>query len=86
MRLTGHRGALLNVRQAMLNAGFADSMRSWCRPTRRRSLAGPVSATRVRLHPAVDRWLRDLEQNADWANDTAVPINGAVRNGTPNPV
>ena len=61
---TNIKGAILNVRQAMLNAGYADSAVQDHRadllvadPERFRL---PLLA--VGLHAAVDRWLRVLEQ------------------------
>jgi hypothetical protein len=81
---TAIRGALLNVRQAMLNAGYADGaykilVQTYSSPIPRGSgFRYSESGFTRQSTGGCGIWNRD----ADWANDTAVPtINGAVRNG-----
>jgi hypothetical protein len=77
------RGALLNVRQAMLNAGYADGaykiiVQTYSSPIPRGSGFRYAESGWTRQSTGgCGIWNRD----ADWANDTAVPtIDGAVRN------
>ncbi len=77
------RGALLNVRQAMLNAGYADStykiiVQTYSSPIPRGSgFRYSESGWTRQSTGGCGIWNRD----ADWANDTAVPtINNSVRN------
>lgn len=77
------RLALLNVRQAMVNAGYADS--SWTMMVHTYWSPVPRGAANRYPETGYDRqtiggcgmWNRD----ADWANDTVVPtFNGSIRN------
>jgi hypothetical protein len=77
------RGAILNVRQAMLNAGYSDSMykiivQTYSSPIPRGSgFRYPESGWTRQSIGGCGVWNRD----ADWANDTAVTtINNSVRN------
>jgi hypothetical protein len=77
------RGAILNVRQAMLAAGYADSaykivVQLYSSPIPRGSgFRYPQSGWTRQSVGGCGVWNRD----ADWANDTVVPaINGSVRN------
>src|SRR4029079_13462345 len=78
------KGAILNVRQAMLNSGYADSSYKIIWMTS--ALRTPNGAGFRYARPGYTRqstggcgvWNRD----ADWANSTAVPtINNSVKNG-----
>jgi hypothetical protein len=77
-------GAILNVRQAMLNAGYADGaykiiVQTYSSPVPYGSgFRYPESGYTRQTVGGCGFWNRD----ADWANNTAVPtINGAVKNG-----
>ena len=81
---TNIRGAILNVRQAMLNAGYADSaykiiVQTYSSPIPRGSgIRYSQSGYTRQSTGGCGFWNRD----ADWANDTAVPtINNSVKNG-----
>jgi hypothetical protein len=82
-KTTAIRGALLNVRQAMLNAGYADS--SWTMMVH--TYWSPIPNGAGNRYPQTGysrqtiggcgMWNRD----ADWANNTVVPtFNNSVRN------
>ena len=77
------RGAILNVRQAMANAGYADSqytiiVQTYSSPIPRGSgFRYPQSGFTRQTIGGCGVWNRD----ADWANDTVVPtFNNSVRN------
>ena len=77
------RGAILNVRQAMLNAGYSDGMykiivQTYSSPSPRGAgFRYPESGWTRQSVGGCGVWNRD----ADWANDTAVTtINNSVRN------
>jgi hypothetical protein len=77
------RGAMLNVRQAMVNAGYADSqwtllVQTYSSPIPRGSgFRYPQSGFTRQTIGGCGIWNRD----ADWANDTVVPtFNSTLRN------
>jgi hypothetical protein len=77
------RGAMLNVRQAMVNAGYADSqwkllVQTYSSPIPRGSgFRYPQSGFTRQTIGGCGVWNRD----ADWANDTVVPtFNNTLRN------
>ena len=77
------RGGILNVRQAMLNAGYSDSQYKIIVET----YASPLPRSTGFRYPQTG-WTRQQvggcgvwNADANWANDTVVPtINGSVRN------
>jgi hypothetical protein len=77
------RGALLNVRQAMTNAGYADSTYTimvhtyWSPVPHGAANRYPQSGYSRQTIGGCGMWNRD----ADWANNTVVPVfNSSVRN------
>jgi hypothetical protein len=82
-KTTAIRGALLNVRQAMANAGYADSSYTimvhtyWSPVPNGSANRYPQSGYTRQTVGGCGMWNRD----ADWANNTVVPtFNNAVRN------
>jgi len=82
-KTTAIKDALLNVRQAMANAGYADSTYTimvhtyWSPIPRGSGNRYPQTGYTRQTVGGCGMWNRD----ADWANDTVVPtFNGSVRN------
>ena len=82
-KTTAIQGAILNVRQAMLNAGYADSAYTimvhtyWSPIPRGAGNRYPQTGYDRQTIGGCGMWNRD----ADWANDTVVPtFNSSVRN------
>ncbi|MGH9275439.1 MAG: hypothetical protein ACRDZU_12400, partial [Acidimicrobiales bacterium] len=82
-KTTAIKGAILNVRQAMLNAGYADSAYTimvhtyWSPIPRGAGNRYPQTGYDRQTIGGCGMWNRD----ADWANDTVVPtFNSSVRN------